>query len=229
MKIYTFGCSFTYGLKFTNYNATSWVEKLAERYPEIEFEDYSFPGTDLDYSLYMFEKIIPRILPEDKVIFQATIPYRYTTWEDSSMFDNEDYRYKKLSNYTKFTAGMKNNLETYQSSKYQQWADIMEQQNLDRQFFEGYYRKINLDKELSVFNATIKYVARKSDFVFFHTKPASDVQDDNGNTITSIANTLGKDFKKYIWDWGQHFNDEGCDFIADIVEERIGLKTNEIK
>ena len=223
MKIYTFGCSFTYGLKYANHNVTSWVEKLVERYPEIEFEDYSFPGTDLNYSLYLFEKIMPCVLPEDKVIFQFTIPFRYTTWEDSSMFDNEDYRYKKLPNYTKFSAIMKDDLETYQSSRYQQIDTMKLPENLDRQFFESYYRKINLDKELSSFNSNVKYVAGKSNFTFFHASPVVDVQDDNGNTITSIAGILGKDFKKYIWDHGQHYNDEGCNFIADIIQERIGL------
>ena len=226
MVVYTFGCSFTYGCEGSDYTATSWVEKIAERYPDIEFIDYSYPGTCIEYSLYLYEKIAKKINPEDITVFQFTIPFRYTTWTNSKVFDNEKNRHKKLPNYTKFTPDFNNNLERY-IGNLQMWHFHDDQQTLDEVFHKKYYTKFNEGKEMASYNAIVNYIRSKVTFTFFHDTPSDRVDDRNSVTI---QNTLGKPkFNKLIWDFGRHFNDEGCNIVADIVEENIGLKTNEIK
>jgi hypothetical protein len=220
MTVYTFGCSFTYGCEGSDYNATSWVEKLAQRYPDIEFEDFAYPGTCIEYSLYHYERVAKRLQPEDITVFQFTIPFRYTTWTNSAVFDDPQNRHKKSSNYTKFVPDFNINLERY-IGNLRNWQYHDNQELLDKEFHTKYYTKFNEGKEMATYNAIANYLRSKTTFTFFHCEPPAGV-DDKDSVV--IQNILGKQFKKYTWDWGRHFGDEGCNFVADIVEENIGLK-----
>ena len=221
MKVYTFGCSFTHGCKGSDYTAISWVEKLAERYPDIEFEDFSYPGTCIEYSLFLYEKVAKNLNPEDKIVFQFTIPFRYTTWLKSGVFDDLLNRQRKLPNYTKFVPDFRVNLERY-IGNLRQWHCHDNQELLDKDFHTKYYTKFNEGKEMASYNAIANYVRSKTTFTLFHSTPPEGV-DDQGSVV--IQDVLGNpQFNKYACDTGRHFNDEGCNVVADIVEKGIGFK-----
>ena len=227
MKIYTFGCSFTYGCEGSDYTATSWVEKLAQKYPDIEFEDYSYPGTCIEYSLYLYERVAENISPEDITVFQFTIPFRYTTWTNSNIFNYVENRHKKMPNYSKFVPEFKNNLERY-IGNLRKWHFHDDKELLDEVFHKKYYTKFNEGKELATYNAIANYIRNKVTFTFFHDAPG-DERIDTTNSVV-IQDVLGTpQFNTFTWDVGRHFNHEGCDTVANVVENGIGLKTNETK
>jgi hypothetical protein len=232
MTIYTFGCSWTYGVK-GNYHTTendtiSWPEELAEQFPDIVVEDYSYPGTCIEYSLFLFNHILKKKTPDDKVVFQFTMPYRYTTWTDSNKLLGNDYRYNKLSNYSKFEKSLYSHIERYVGNN----VFHQNQGKLDKVFHNKYYIKLNERKELASYYAITEYVKQHADFAFFH-KDYNKYVSAIGKTLTlndykfypSVENMLGdKLFQSYSWDISKHFNQEGCKHVADIVATKIGLK-----
>lgn len=231
MKIYTFGCSWTYGCKGEEElcTAPSWVEELAKKYPDIEFEDYSYPGTCIEYSLFLMNQVLNKKSTDDKIVFQFTMPYRYTTWRDSGVFLDEENRYNKLTNYSKFVDNMYDHLERHICNIQSMNSSFGK---LDLVFHNKYYAKLNEKKELSSYYAITEYVKQKADFVFFH-RDYNKFISATGRTLTlsdydfspSIEAILGnKLFQSYAWDISKHFNKEGCKHVADIVATNIGLK-----
>lgn len=214
MTIYTFGCSFTYGCKGWDYGVTSWVEELAQLHPNYKFEDYSYPGTSLDFSLFHFQRIYETRGSGDKFIFQITTPFRYTAWQDH-MFLRSKYRMKKLKNYSKFIPDLKSDIIRYHPSSANQGNNI----NVDMKFHKMYYRQHNKELELVRNEAVIGYVYDRADFTFFQ---RSDYP--VGRHVPAINTLLGEDeYQKYVWDQGQHFNEEGCKWQAKYISEQLGL------
>ena len=235
MKVYTFGCSWTYGSKDENYEVVSWVEELAKMFPDIEFVDYAYPGTCIEYSTFLLNNILKEKAVEDKIVFQFTLPYRYTTWTDSNVLLSNDYRYAKTENYTKFKLDLRERIERYMGA----WSHMPEEKTdrFDMEFYKRYYLRFNEKKELSSYYAISEYVKQKADYSFFHVDynmMASGVGKKHTDNMfvfePSIQATLGqKQFIKYAWDMSKHFNNEGCKHVAKIVATQLGLKTNEIK
>ena len=245
MKIYTFGCSWTYGTKavFSNgienavHDVVSWVEELANMYPGIEFEDYSYPGTCIEYSLYLMNQVLNKKSDDDKLVFQFTVPFRYTTWSDSGVFLNKENRYNKLPNYSKFVNTFGNDLEIYTSNMS---MGRMEFRREDKQlcpiFHKTYYSKLNIKKELASYYAITEYVKQKADFAFFYVDYNKRLEQTGSKLILneyefypSVEGILEhKLFQKYSHDYGNHFNVDGCKHIADIVATDIGLNDDNI-
>lgn len=229
MKVYTFGCSFTYGCKNHDYNVTSWVEQLAKQFPEVEFEDYSFPGTCVEYSLFWFNKIIKQKQAQDKIVFQFTSPYRYTTWTDSNIFYNEDSRHNKLSNYSKYKPEIKDRLERYVCNDWLMHENDKSNNNLDKRFFKLYYTKLNLHKELSSYYTITEYVKQHTDYAFFQqdynlSYKEAFIRQAGLDFTPCIQTDLGsKLFNSYKWDHANHFNEDGCNYVADKVAKNLEL------
>jgi|AACY02.1.fsa_nt_gi hypothetical protein len=214
MKIYTFGCSWTYGCKGWNYNVASWVEKLAEKYPNNEVIDFSYPGTSLECSLFHFEKVLKEKEEKDKTVFQFTTPFRYTAWPDE-VFNSPKLRYKKTKNYTKFIPELKDKIDRYHPSADNAGNGI----NKDMKFHKIFYRKHNKELELSKFDALATYIHSKSDYAFFQRRdyPVA-------THVPAINTIIGEDaYQSYVWDQGQHFDDAGCDWQASYIAKEIGL------
>ena len=212
--IYTFGCSFTYGCKGWDYTVTSWVEELAKKYPNIDFDDYSYPGSSLEFSLYHFDRLYKARSPESKFIFQITTPFRYTAWQDH-MFSKRTYRHSKLNNYTKFIPELNQDIKIYHPSSANQGNHI----NKDMRFHKMYYKHQNKELEFAKQEAIVNYISDRADYIFFQ---RSDYP--VAPHIPAINTILGEDeYNKFVWDYGQHFNDEGCKWQAEYISEQLGL------
>jgi hypothetical protein len=230
MKVYTFGCSYTYGYKDYDYNVTSWVEQLAKQFPEVEFEDYSFPGTCIEYSLFLLDNVIKQKRPEDKIVFQFTPPYRYTTWTNSDIFYDGNNRYKKISNYSKYKPEITDHLERYVCNDWLLHENDPTFSNLDKRFFKLYYTKINQNKELSTYYAITEYVKQHADYAFFQ---KDYYYHNNFKTVTTVrhydfspcvqVDLDSKLYNSYTWDVAQHFNEDGCKYVANNVAKNLEL------
>jgi len=214
MTIYTFGCSFTYGCKGWDYSVTSWVEELAKMHTNIIFDDYSYPGTSLEFSAYHFDRLYKTRAPDDKFIFQITTPFRYTAWEDH-MFSKRKYRQSKLKNYTKFIPELNQDIKIYHPSSANQGNHI----NTNMKFHKMFYKQHNKELEFIKQEAIIGYIGERADYTFFQ---RSDYP--VGRHIPSINKILGEsEYDKFVWDYGQHFNDEGCKWQAKYISRQLGL------
>lgn len=245
MKIYTFGCSWTYGTKavfrdgidVSVHDVASWVEELAKKYPDIEFEDYSYPGTCIEYSLFLMNQVLNKKSTDDKIVFQFTVPFRYTTWRDSGVFLDEENRYNKLTNYSKFVGAFSKNLEMYTSNMSNGKLEFRRKNmQLCPIFHKLYYSKINIKKELSSYYAITEYVKQKADFAFFHVDYNKRLEQTGSKLILneyefypSVEEILGnKLFQTYSHDHGNHFDINGCKHVADIVATNTGLNNDNI-
>lgn len=215
MMIYTFGCSFTYGCKGWDYTVTSWVEELAKKYPHLNFDDYSYPGTSLEFSAYHFDRLYKTRSPNDKFIFQVTTPFRYTAWQDH-MFSKRKYRMAKLENYTKFVPDLNQDIKIYHPSSANQGNHI----NTDMKFHKMYYKHQNIELEFIKQESIIHYINDRADFTFLQRCDYPVARD-----VVAVNTVLSEDgYMNYTWDAGQHFNEEGCKWQADWISEQLGLE-----
>lgn len=92
LKILILGCSYTQGHKLPYENSWSW--QLSQRYPHIQFLDYSKGGSSVQWSRHCLDSVTEY----DYAIAQYTSPYRLSIWpEDLNL---QDYRIQKTPNYS---------------------------------------------------------------------------------------------------------------------------------
>jgi hypothetical protein len=227
MKIYIFGCSWSTGtsvrpdangLPPIETDFYSWVNVLAERYPEHNFISYAVPSSDLAYSVERLNYVRDK-KDYDRLVFQITAPHRYSYHTPDTVLDDylEDYtpnyrRYswelsQKLFLFNPFDA--ENITQSVYRSKY-------EQEN-DKKFFREYISRNTDAKEISTHKALSYYAQQHTDLCFSH-------QEYDFLKLQSIENLLGKKrFNEFIIDNGLHFGKEGSVWQANWVAHRLGL------
>ena len=161
------------------------------------------------------------ISPEDKTVFQFTHPFRYTVWKDSDVFELEQYRYKKMPNYEKYKEDFIHTVERFVGNN----VALHQKDGLDEEFIHSYYKKFNMNKEAATYDAIVEYVKNRADYSFFQVSTQENIEITD---IDNVQDILGSSqYKRYCWDY-VHFGDAGCEFVADVVEKRLGLTNNEI-
>ena len=209
MRVHTFGCSFTYGMKNNEWDTISWPERLAKDNPEIQVIDYSFPGTSIEYSLSQYDYYKDTIDTNDKVIFQITLPFRFTTFDNERIKHN---RYNKLQNYEKYKTSARDYFERYVPG-------LDKDQNVDGKFHKYYYKKHLKIIEKPKFKALCAFINDNSDFCF-----ASRSYEDYFEGITILEDEFGYEmYQKYMWDDAGHQNYLGSRTLSKYIIERLEL------
>ncbi|MDA8842069.1 hypothetical protein N9N08_00155 [bacterium] len=225
VMIYTFGCSYTYGVKDLDIVAPSWPEQLAEMLPDQQIEDYSFPGTSLQYSIYNLNRLKRTAGPEDIFVFQITVPYRYTNWRDE-LLTKPRLRKKITPNYTKYDPILSEEpLGRYGPH----WnVDIPLNLNPDERIFKSYYTYQNAELEMSTYYTLCEYVRSHTDYCFKWTKYSQ--QNSLPNTVSrKLIPSIKHQLSPSKWNGFQadeqcHFNLTGSQWVAEWVAEQLNLQ-----
>lgn len=219
--IYTFGCSYTYGVKDLDIVAPSWPEQLAEMLPDQQIADYSFPGTSLQYSIYNLNRLKRTAKPEDIFVFQITVPYRYTNWRDE-LLTKPKLRKKITNNYTKYDPILNEEpLGRYGPH----WNVEHRNLNPDERIFKSYYRYHNAELEMSTYYTLCDYVRSHTDLCFKWTKYSQQNVLPNKvsrKQIPSIKSQLSTSkWHGFQADEQCHFNLTGSQWVAEWVAEQL--------
>lgn len=211
MQIYTFGCSFTHGdngkdgLYSHNRGNVNWVRSLAKKFPQHNFFNNAVCGTSIEFSVAQLS-----VAPKDAFkIFQITVPWRKNFWKQE---DLQNYLIKN-DNYTGYNRKVTDCVEQYHPNLNTNVIDT-------KRFHKQYYTKQNDFLEKTQYLAYHEYIKKNSNFVFYHYYHP-DITDE---TIPCIQNILGPElFAKYDIDGNFHFNQEGCDWIAEWIAKNLDL------
>jgi len=94
MKLAVFGCSWSYGThQKVNIEKSppNWVRSLAKLRPDISITNFSYGGTSIQFSAFLFDNYAKEY---DYTIFQITSPYRLTVWPDQFDFKKHMIKYE---------------------------------------------------------------------------------------------------------------------------------------
>ena len=224
--IYTFGCSHTYGVQHTRTDTTSWPEKLAELLPDHQVEDYSFPGTSLEYSIYQFNRLYSQRTLEDIFVFQATVPHRYTHWSDHSLNDHS-LRTHKTPNYSKYTPAVGKLLHRYGPGTQPPVLDKGDNGalNPDDTYHKLRYLYHNNEQEFSNYYSLTNWLQSRTDLLFKwadYRDLLTDPDPTSHKPIQNIKDLLGTDrYHSYCGDESNHFNLQGSMWVAEWVHKQL--------
>lgn len=219
MKLAVFGCSWSYGIyQKVNIEKSppNWVRSLAKLRPDISITNFAFAGTSVQYSAYLFDKYAKEY---DYTIFQITTPYRLTSWSDQ--FDFKKHMIKYEDNLTQFDNNIYKyilNLNPSQIDKEPSWKMFHDSRKAIN-FSKQYYKYTDSNYLWFEYNMFVEYVAKRANFVFFHKMYKNwGILD---NKIWSIQETLSlQQYQNYLLDDGDHFNQEGCDWQANYINDK---------
>jgi hypothetical protein len=214
MKIATFGCSWTHGLKQLN-SFYSWPYALHKLQPEWEIHNYAIGASNLQFQTFLMEDVL-RHHTYDKIIFQITSPSRLTYFEEDydftkhltemepnyKRFDIEEGFFRKVVTITP------GHMKLPKSDSF--WALPGKYE-----FAKSYYTTVNKSIFRTEYKALVNYLKNKVDLMFMHNEDILDL-----NICPVIMNEL-PDAKKFVADSGEHFDIEGCDQQAKWILERL--------
>jgi len=213
MKVYCFGCSWTYGQKDDKPSEFNWVNSLAKKYPQYQFENYSLPGSSLLFSVAQLNWVLKWQRPGIR-IFQITHPFRYTSWDQNYIDSNKVKNELGVLHYSQKAL---NSVERYFAS----WRDDSVKEN--KQFFDLYYKKHTDEAEKTQFIALNEYVKNHSHFCFYQRRHGF-ISNPN---IPCIHDILGDEkTKSFEHDGGFHFGEEGSEWVANWISNNIGEMFN---
>ena len=202
MKINVFGCSWSHGCKGSEdfIGKVNWVKELAKKYPQHQFYNYSLTGSSIEFSLAQLARV-----KDGLNIFQITTPFRFFVWDQKVI----DRFFKKDENLFQYNTKAYKSIECYTLGN-----------KPNKYFHKMYFTKQNEEAEKSKFLICCDYIKRNTDFCFFHNR-FNNITD---FSIPCIKEELGeKSFKRYSWDKGDHFNEEGCQWVANWIDEKINI------
>lgn len=207
-NIAVFGCSWTQGLKDKDFD--NWVFRLSKCFPQHNFYNFAAGGTSIVYHTHLLEQIL-KSTKFDYKIFQVTSPGRFTWWQPHNALDlieqKTDNYYCLQEDYGRFVDRI--NTGTILSKKFVK---------LDRKkhnFGVEYYKRLT-DEQIRLDNiAYVSYIKDKVDFHFYHRKSYE-------KNSFSILTELGDDkFNKFVIDDGDHFGEEGNQWQADWIIDKL--------
>lgn len=230
MKIVIFGCSWSVGVprKFSelhkdaaiskpcDYDFCSWAKELADLHPEHQITNYALPSSDLTYSVAMLNRVLKN-QQYDKVIFQVTIPHRFTYWNDVEL----EKHFVDFGNYRRFGESILTDVFLFNPQN----ADDGTQSNYksitkkvrDGKFIKDYLERDIDDRAEANHKALTYYAKDHSDFCFSHIP--IDFLD-----IPNVEEKLGTEqFKTYVCDDGLHFGDDGNKWQAKWISQNLNL------
>ena len=211
MKIvHTFGCSWTHGCKGSEVGEMNWVKQLAKKYPNVSFRNHALCGASLEFSIAQLHEVIKND-PTSIKIFQITSPFRFTVWDQDELgfckinFKNvNQYSSKSIEKTERYHGGWNTNR-------------IRE----DKKFWKAYITRQNHYAEKGKFLGLCDYANRVCDFTFFHQRYGGITDLD----IPCVKDEIGEEqFDKYCWDEGFHFGPEGCQWVADWIDNKVNIQ-----
>ena len=226
--IYTFGCSLSYGANGTQTDTVSWPEKLAELLPDHTIEDFSFPGTSLEYSVFQLNRLLSQRTSEDIFVFQATCPYRYTHWLDNSLSD-VNLRYAKSHNYNKYSREAGKHIQRYGAGE----AIILDQGasgtiNPDAGFKKLRYLYHNDELEFSNYYSLLELLRHRTDVLFKWTPYLNMLKQQNlvsHKHIQSVQESMPiEQYREFVADSSDHFGEAGSQWVAEWVLNQLKLQ-----
>ena len=224
MKIATFGCSWTAGVANLD-DHYSWSQSISKHH---EVDNYAIGGSSLSFQVYCFNKVLKHE-NYDKVIFQFTTPGRLTYFphgydifahhkrytKNYSMFSMEDGSYRTLNCITKGHSSL--------PKRHAFWTS-KEKYNL----MKAYYSTVPWEIYATEYMALVEYIASRVDLCFFHNedpfKFSKDLDKSNSHPVmhNEVRKRSGQELlDSFIADEGDHYNKQGCDWVADWVLENI--------
>lgn len=219
MKIFIFGCSWSSGVRrqFSiaqpaggsapcSVDYASWARELATMFPEYSITNYALSSSDLPFSIALLNNVIHQKI-YDKLIFQITLPYRFTYWNDIDF----DIYLESSNNYSLLSEKVRDDVTTLNVH------DVEGTSKKDREFISEYLKIVNHQREISVFKSLVSYAEHHTDLCFSH-----EYRDYLDNL--AIETELGNEkFHNYICDTGMHFGDAGNKWQAEWVANRLNL------
>lgn len=210
-RIYCFGCSFTEGVEANNF--ISWVDFLAKLLPDYDFFNYGVGGTSELFHAYLL-RTLPEKQDSDISIFQITSHSRMTWWNQID--------FHKLMHHNKDNIYKLNRDIVFQNFDRVNIGVLSQPRDKNYKFAKTYYKKMTKIYHSENYRANIRYASDFFDYAFNHRKCTAFNYDSFHDSIT------GNEWKKYIIDEGDHFDEIGCEQEANWVFENL-KKRNIIK
>jgi hypothetical protein len=217
MKVATFGCSWTHGVGSVD-DHYSWSQSISKHY---EIDNYAVGGSSLSFQVYCFNEVLKHN-NYDKIVFQFTTPGRLTYFpHEYNVFDHHE-RYTK--NYRMFNMDhgfyrTLNCITRGHSSlpKKDSFWTSKEKYNL----MKAYYSTVPWEIYRTEYKALVEYIAPRVDLCFLHNEDTMGFKK-YPVMHDEVRNTGGQELlDSFIADDGDHYNKQGCDWVADWVLERI--------
>lgn len=220
MRIATFGCSWTHGVGTVDKNY-SWPEAISETSKDLYVHNYALGGSSLSFQVFCLEEVL-RHESYDKIIFQFTVPGRLTYFEEDydvlqwhrnytgnySRFNYDEGMYKYVNCITMGSTALPSN-DSFWTTK--------EKYNL----MKSYYRTMPKEIYRTEYKAMVEYIENRVDLCFFHNE---DILKFNKFAVLNeeVKQKGGqKLLDSFIADSGEHYNRQGCQWVADWVLEKI--------
>jgi len=216
MKLAVFGCSCSYGTTQhidIDKSEPNWVRSLAKLRPDVSITNFSYAGTSVQFSASLFDKFAQDF---DYTIFQITGSGRLCFWPDQ--FDFKKHMIKYEDNLIQFgdldpyifqvTASA---IDDPDNNKY-----IFKNTEHELDFAKKYYRYMPMEIIELEYQSIINNIYSKANLTFWHFG-VKQYRDD----IFSINQILGDtQFFNYSTSTGFHFNQAGCEWQANYINER---------
>lgn len=211
MKIvHTFGCSWTHGCKDSEVGEMNWVKQLAKKYPNVSFRNHALCGASLEFSIAQLHEVIKND-PTSIKIFQITSPFRFTVWDQDEL-ESCKINFKNVNQYSS---------ESIEKTERYHGGWNTNRIREDRKFWKAYITRQNHYAEKGKFLGLCDYANRVCDFTFFHQRYGG-ITDLN---IPCVKDEIGEEqFDKYCWDEGFHFGPEGCQWVADWIDNKVNIQ-----
>ena len=218
MKICIIGCSFS---KFSGPDGDieCWPKKLAKN-KSLQIYNTSIFGNSLDNQLFQIQEYINNF---DNFIVQLTVPFRKTFSQDVNKyrkklitFDTTD-NYSELRDSFNFGNSFENNIavnynaslvHNTSSNLAKHWTFDMRHNIIN--YVNSYHEMVALQIK--------NLLKEKNSIVYSHLDRFGD------NVDFTIQNDLDNNtWNNYVVDNGFHFGNQGTQYIADKIQEKINL------
>ena len=231
--IAVFVCSWSYGVPAHSEQSIPydcWPLHFTKKYPNYTVYNFSRGGTGIGYHIALLHKFLnsKQYNNETKIVFQVTLPYRYTFNVDDLInidlvLQNNNYWCydglctPKTVRHTP-SRGLKFSRNTAKSQS------AVEQIEFYKKYIK-YYPEKYTDIE---FESQIAYVKNICDFVYAHQYwlssniPVSVKQ--KYNTIPIVRDIIGEEkFKEFVIDDGAHFSTQGLKYMTKWIEGKLNV------
>jgi len=223
MKLAVFGCSWSYGThQKVNIEKSppNWVRSLAKLRPDISITNFSYGGTSIQFSAFLFDNYAKEY---DYTIFQITSPYRLTVWPDQ--FDFKKHMIKYEDNLTQLGHLVNKDILNVNPARidYSPFTTniLFTESRKAINFSKQYYKYIDSQYLWFEYNMFIEHITKQADLRFFHQHdPNWLLRDDTYNTWCIEKILPAQQYQNYLLDDGDHFNQEGCDWQANYINDK---------
>ena len=224
MKLAVFGCSWSYGTsqhQDIKKSQPNWVRSLAKLRPDISITNFAFPGTSLGFSCLLHNQFASEF---DYTVFQITAPRRFTSWPD--YFDFKEYMIQYQDNLVQF-----NSTSAFSYIKRLNPSLVEFDLGITNGLFNGTRLPVNFTKNYYKFlpeeylwfeyNTLITYISSKVNLLFYHIYDDEWPLQKQNTKLPAVQKILTqKQFQNYVLDEGHHFNQAGCEWQANYINDK---------